>query len=181
MGQHQLHLFEGNKLEITLKRLCHQLIEHHGDFSNSAIIGIQPRGISLSQRLHRILSELLPEINIPLGKLDVTFFRDDFRRHDNPLKANTTEINFLVEGKKVILVDDVLFTGRTVRAAMDALMAFGRPEQIELLILVDRLRKRELPIEPEYTGIKVDTLDTEKVIVRLNENEADKVYILGAD
>ena len=141
------------------------------------IIGMQPRGIGLSQRIQRILGELVPGVEVPCGKLDVTFFRDDFRRHDTPLKANTTEIDFMVEGKRVILVDDVLYTGRTVRAALDAMMAFGRPAQIELLILVDRLRLRELPIEPIYTGIKVDTLETEKVIVRLNEEGEDRVYI----
>lgn len=177
MDQRQLHLFKGNKLEITLKRLCHQLIENHQDFSNTVLIGLQPGGIGLSKRLHKILADLLPDVDLPYGKIDVTFFRDDFRRHDHPLRANTTEIDFLVENKRVILVDDVLYTGRTVRAAMDALMAFGRPAQIELLILVDRQRKRELPIEPVYTGITVDTLDSEKVIVRINESGEDKVFI----
>lgn len=165
----QLELFSPGKLEVVLLRLCHQLIEHHGDFSNSVILSIQPRGKALGRRIHRLLHQLLPDLDLPYGELDVTFQRDDFRRHEGPLIPNQTKVDFLIEGKKVILVDDVLYTGRTVRAALDAMLAFGRPETVELLILVDRHRLRELPIEAVYVGIKVDTVDSEKVIVRLAE------------
>lgn len=154
---------------MTLSRLCHQLIENHGDFRNTVMLGMQPRGIYLSRRIHSLLADLSPQGDIPYGELDVTFFRDDFRRHGAPLMANQTRVDFLVEGKKVILIDDVLYTGRTVRAALDAMLAYGRPENVELLVLVDRHRMRQLPIEPRYVGIRVDTLETEKVIVRLKE------------
>ncbi len=164
-----LYLLQDGKLEVTLRRICHQLIENHPDFTDTVIIAIQPRGVYLGQRMHGLLQELYPEYDIPYGELDVTFQRDDIGRGRNPMLPNQTKIDFLIEDKQVILVDDVLYTGRTVRAALDAMLAFGRPQSVELLVLVDRKRKRELPIEAVYKGIEVDTLDSEKVIVRLRE------------
>lgn len=169
MDTERLHLLHEKKLEVTLLRLCHQLIENHQDFKDSAILAIQPRGVYLGRRIHELLKQLAPETEIPYGELDVTFYRDDFRRQNQPLKASKTRVDFVVEGKRIILIDDVLYTGRTVRAAMDAMLAFGRPDEVELLTLVDRKRMREVPIEAEYVGIEVDTLDSEKVIVRLKE------------
>lgn len=134
------------------------------------MLAIQPRGVYLGRRMHALLQSLLPDSTLPYGELDVTFFRDDVRRHASPLLANTTKVDFLVEGKRVILVDDVLYTGRTIRAALDAMLAFGRPSSVELLVLVDRNRQRELPVESQYTGITVDALPSEKVIVRLKES-----------
>ncbi len=180
MEQTKLELFSGKKLQITLLRLCHELIENYGVFANTAILGIQPRGVFLSRRTHTLLKELMPEVNIPYGEIDVTFFRDDFRRRDSPIAPNQTNIDFLIENKKVILVDDVLYTGRTVRAALDAMLAYGRPHSVELLVLVDRKRTRELPIEPEYVGVKVDTIESERVIVRLTEGgeSEDTIYLI---
>jgi pyrimidine operon attenuation protein / uracil phosphoribosyltransferase len=166
----RLDLFLPGQLDVTLLRLCHQLVEQHIDFKNSVMLSIQPRGVFLGRRIHALMRDLLPEVNLPYGELDVTFFRDDVRRHPSPLIANTTKVDFLVEGKRVILIDDVLYTGRTIRAAMDAMLAFGRPNAVELLVLVDRNRQRELPVEASYTGIVVDALPTEKVIVRLKES-----------
>jgi len=179
MEYSDLALFKQGKLQVTLLRLCHELMENYGDFHDTVILGIQPRGVYLSQRIHRLLTDLVPEVSIPYGELDVTFFRDDFRRRDSPLEPNRTHVDFLIENKRIILIDDVLYTGRTVRAALDAMLAFGRPKSVELLVLVDRKRTRELPIEASYIGIKVDTIKTERVIVRLTEGggEADKVYI----
>jgi pyrimidine operon attenuation protein/uracil phosphoribosyltransferase len=172
-------LFPQNKMSITLMRLVSELMEHYGNFENTVIIGLQPRGIYLSRRIYKILKELLPEHKIPYGELDTTFFRDDFRRRDDLLQANLTQIDFLIEGKKVILIDDVLYTGRTVRAALDAILAFGRPDLVELLVLVDRKHKRELPIEAKYVGISVDTIYAEKVWVELEESSGrDQVYLV---
>lgn len=154
-----------------MARLCHELLENHKDFSDTVILGIQPRGIFLAKRIYEMLGDLLPNVNIPYGELDVTFFRDDFRKHESPLQASSTTVDFSIENKRVILVDDVLYTGRTVRAALDAMLAFGRPSDVQLLVLVDRRQKRQLPIEPIYVGIAVDTMDAEKVIVRLNEGK----------
>jgi pyrimidine operon attenuation protein/uracil phosphoribosyltransferase len=166
----KLDLFLPGQLDVTLLRLCHQLIENHIDFKDTALLAIQPRGVFLGRRMHALLKQLRPELNLPYGELDVTFFRDDFRRHDSPLRANATKVDFLVEGKRVILIDDVLYTGRTIRAALDAMLAFGRPASVELLVLVDRNRQRELPVEAMYKGITVDALESEKVIVRLKES-----------
>lgn len=165
----RLHLFADGQLDITLLRLCHELIENHGDFGQSVMLAIQPRGVFLGRRLSKLLADLCPEVDLPYGEIDVTFQRDDVMRHKGPLMPNQTRIDFVIEGKRVILVDDVLYTGRTIRAALDAMLAFGRPDSVELLALVDRKRKRELPIEAVYVGVKVDTLDSEKVIVRLKE------------
>jgi len=173
-------LLEGQKFQITIQRLCHQLIENHVDFSDSVIIGIQPRGIYLGRRIVEELKKIpgLPEI--AYGELDITFFRDDFRRKDSgPLVPSSTHIDFIVEGKKVILMDDVLWTGRTIRAAMDALQAFGRPAKIELLVLVDRRFSRQLPIEPDYIGIQVDSIDSQKVTVSWKEVDTyDRITLL---
>ena len=174
-----LILLDGQKFQITIKRLCHQLIENHNDFSNSVILGIQPRGIFLADRIASELQSILPDAKIHNGNLDITFFRDDFRRRD-VLVPNRTKIDFIIEGKKVILVDDVLWTGRTIRSAMDAMMAFGRPEKVELLVLVDRRFSRHLPIEPDYIGIPVDTINSQRVIVSWKEaDKEDKVELVS--
>ncbi|WP_270088333.1 bifunctional pyr operon transcriptional regulator/uracil phosphoribosyltransferase PyrR [Sphingobacterium sp. SYP-B4668] len=171
-------LLDGPKFQITIKRLCQQLIENHVDFSNAALVGIQPRGTYLANRLSKEL-ELMLGHPVPTGILDITFFRDDFRREGaNPLLANSTEIDFIVEGKNVIFVDDVLWTGRTIRSAMDAIQAFGRARRIELLVLVDRRFSRQIPIEPDYIGIQVDSIDSQKVIVNWEEVDGHDSIIL---
>lgn len=174
-------LLDGPKFQITIQRLCHQLIENHGDFSESVIVGIQPRGIYLSRRIIEELRQQPALSDVPYGELDVTFFRDDFRRTDSGLLVpSSTHMDFIVEGKKVILMDDVLWTGRTIRSAMDALQAFGRPAKIELLVLVDRRFSRQLPIEPDYIGIQVDSIDSQKVSVSWADvDERDRITLLS--
>jgi pyrimidine operon attenuation protein/uracil phosphoribosyltransferase len=176
----ELTLLDGQKFQITIQRLCRQLIENHNDFSNSVIIGIQPRGIYLAKRIAEELKNILPESHIHQGDLDITFFRDDFRHRDSPILPNQTKIDFIVEDKQVILIDDVLWTGRTIRAGLDAMLAFGRPKKVELLVLVDRRYSRHLPIEPDYIGIRVDSIASQKVVVNWKETEGnDKVILLS--
>lgn len=178
----KLILLDGQKFQITITRLCHQLIENHSDFSNSVIIGIQPRGIFLAKRIQGELGRILSQADIQHGNLDITFFRDDFRRKEGIHLPNSTEINFIIEGKKVILVDDVLWTGRTIRAALDAILVFGRPQTVELLTLVDRRYSRHLPIKADYIGIQVDTIHSQKVIVHWQETDLeDQVILLSED
>ena len=171
-------LLTSKEVNIILHRLACQLIEKHLDFSNSVLIGIQPRGVSLAQRLKTILETDYSIKNIPLGFLDITFFRDDFRRGEQ-LEANKTQIDFLVEDKKVVFIDDVLFTGRSIRAALTAIQSFGRPAEIELLVLIDRRFSRHLPIQPDYRGRQVDAIDNEKVKVCWKEKDGeDAVYLM---
>lgn len=174
-------LLDGQKFQITLQRLCRQLIENHNDFSNSVIIGIQPRGIYLAKRIAEELRKILPDKTIQQGDLDITFFRDDFRRRESPLVPNQTRIDFIVEGKKVIMIDDVLWTGRTIRAAMDAMLAFGRPQKVELLVLVDRRYSRDLPVAADYIGIEVDSIASQKVVVSWKETDGEDKIILLSD
>ncbi|MEO0470747.1 MAG: bifunctional pyr operon transcriptional regulator/uracil phosphoribosyltransferase PyrR [Bacteroidota bacterium] len=176
----KLNLFPAGKLRVTLQRLCHQLLENYGDFSDTVILGAQRKGVFLARRLCDMIAELVPETDVPMGELDTTFFRDDFRRRESPLVPNQTKIDFLIENKRVILVDDVLYTGRSVRAALDAMLAYGRPQSVELLVLVDRKRSRELPIEPSYVGIEVDTIETQRVSVELTEAGGnDDVFLVS--
>ncbi len=168
------------QMGITIQRMCHQLVENHDDFSNSCIIGLQPRGVFLSNRIVKQLHQWMPKKKLLHGALDITFYRDDYRRNEKLIVPSRTEIDFVVEGKNVILVDDVLFTGRTIRAAMDALLAFGRPAKVELLVLIDRKFSRELPIEPDYTGDAIDSIDSDKVNVEWEENgKEDGVWLVS--
>ncbi|WP_439130539.1 bifunctional pyr operon transcriptional regulator/uracil phosphoribosyltransferase PyrR [Polaribacter sp.] len=171
-------LLNSKDIEIILHRLACQLIENHNDFSNTVLIGLQPRGAYLANRLATILKTDYNIKDLQLGLLDITFYRDDFRRRDEPLAATSTKINFLVEDKKVVIIDDVLFSGRSVRAALTAIQSFGRPKNIELLVLIDRRFSRHLPIQPNYRGRQVDAINEEKVLVSWKEtNKKDAVYI----
>ncbi|MGB5203948.1 bifunctional pyr operon transcriptional regulator/uracil phosphoribosyltransferase PyrR [Eudoraea sp.] len=173
-------LLSSKEINIILHRLACQLLEHHLDFSETALIGIQPRGIFLAQRLSKILKEDYGVKQINLGLLDITFYRDDFRRGEKTLEASTTKIDFLVEGKKVVLIDDVLYTGRSIRAALTAIQSFGRPKEIELLTLIDRRFSRHLPIQPNYRGRQVDAINEEKVKVMWKENDGkDIIYLVS--
>lgn len=172
-------LLNAKEVNIILHRLACQLIENHNDFTNTVLIGIQPRGKFLANRLVEMLRQEYKIKDVRLGHLDITFYRDDFRRGDKPLEANTTEIDFIIENKKVVFVDDVLYTGRSIRAALTAIQSFGRPSDIELLTLIDRRFSRHLPIQPDYKGRQVDAINEEKVIVNWKENDGkDAVYLI---
>ena len=172
-------LLTAKEVNIILHRLACQLIENHLDFKETILIGLQPRGRFLAERIKQILEQDYNADNILLGFLDITFFRDDFRRSGKPLEANKTQIDFLVEGKKVVFIDDVLYTGRSIRAALTAIQSFGRPSSIELLTLIDRRFSRHLPIQPDYRGRQVDAISDEKVKVIWKENEGeDSVYLI---
>jgi pyrimidine operon attenuation protein/uracil phosphoribosyltransferase len=177
MSQPKL-LINSHKLNLIIKRFALQLIEMHGDFSQSAIIGLQPRGVYLAKRITDVITELQPENTLKYGELDHTFFRDDIGRGEifMPKKSN---INFSTENLNIILVDDVLYTGRSVRASIDAMMSFGRPKQVELMVLVDRRFQRELPISPNYVGVVVDSRSTgEHVKVEWTDDQ-QQVWLLS--
>ncbi len=169
-------LLEKTKFDVTIKRLCHQLIEVHNDFSDTVIIGLQPRGTLLAKRIQKELQNILKNKKVNCGELDVTFYRDDFRKKE--LIPNRTNIDFIIEDKNVILVDDVLFTGRTIRAGLDAMLAFGRPKDVELLVLVDRRFSRNVPIQAKYIGITIDSISSQNVKVEWKESDkVDKVTL----
>ncbi len=157
------------QLHLTLLRLSHQLLETQVNFDEIVFIGIQPRGIKVSEHIIESIKQLHPTKKINYGILDITFYRDDIR--DELHEAKTTALPFSIEGKKVILIDDVLYTGRTIRAALDALQDFGRPQKVELCVLVDRRFNRELPIQPDYCGKAIDTLISQKVKVEWEREE----------
>tara|TARA_Y100000768_G_scaffold378047_1_gene352000 strand:+ start:168 stop:710 length:543 start_codon:yes stop_codon:yes gene_type:complete len=170
-------LLSNKKIGIILIRLCHQLIERHGDFSNTVLVGLQPRGTLLMDRLLQLLTQEGID-SIKSGKLDTTFFRDDFRRNEKPLNAKTTEMNEIVEGKDVVIIDDVLFTGRSIRSALSAIDSYGRPKSIELLVMVDRRFSRQLPIQPDYLGAQVDALQGDKVRVVWSKKHSESIVYI---
>lgn len=175
-------ILDSDLLDLTISRLCQQLIENHNDFSNTVILGMQPRGIFVADIIHNKLTKDTKR-EIPIGYLDATFHRDDFRRREIPARANETKVPFVIEGKKVVLVDDVLFTGRSIRAAMDAMITFGRPATVELLVLIDRKRTRELPIAADYVGKAVNTLASQRVLVELEAqgHKQNKIWLINKD
>lgn len=166
------------QLAITIDRLCHQLIENHLDLDDTVLIGLQPRGVFFSDRIYKKLGDLLPGKKIPYGKLDITFYRDDFNKGEELHIPNQTDIPFSIEGKKVILIDDVLYTGRTIRSALDAILDFGRPQKVELMVLVDRRFSRELPIRPDYAGKTFDSIISQKIRVLWEERDGTEEVVL---
>ncbi len=173
-------LLTSKEVNIILHRLACQLVEKHLDFSDTILVGIQPRGTFLAERLKDMLVNEYGIPKIALGYLDITFFRDDFRRTNKPLEANKTQIDFIVENKKVVFIDDVLYTGRSIRSALTAIQSFGRPSEIELLVLIDRRFSRHLPIQPDYRGRQVDAFNDEKVQVSWKEQDGeDAVYLIN--
>lgn len=171
-------LLNNEQLNITLQRLAHQLVENHLSFKDTALIGIQPRGIYLSDRIAKMVKKITGNNKIDYGKLDITFYRDDVQSRDIHVPSDTN-ISFSIEGKNVVLIDDVLYTGRTIRSAMDALIDYGRPKKVELLVLIDRRFSRELPVQPDYSGHSVDTILTQKVKVYWKEkDDKDEVVLI---
>ena len=168
------------QFQLTIERLCQQLIEEFDFFEQTCLVGIQPRGVLLADRLHKRLLAILGLPFIEYGLLDITFYRDDFRIRTKPLKASVTDMPFLVEGKNVLLVDDVLYSGRTVQAALTALQHYGRPKRVELVAMVDRRFNRHLPIQPDFTGLRVDALDEAYVKVEWKEKEQEDRILLFA-
>jgi pyrimidine operon attenuation protein/uracil phosphoribosyltransferase len=170
-------LLNQQQMSLAIKRLANQILENHVQMENTVLIGIQPRGIFLSDRIVAAIRTEINNTDFFYGKLDITFYRDDIRKELHV--PNHTDISFSIEGKNVILVDDVLYTGRTIRAALDALMDFGRPEKVELLTLIDRRYSRQLPIQPDYTGRVIDSIVSQKVKVLWSErDEKDEVVLV---
>lgn len=170
-------ILNAKQISTIISRLSFQLIEDHNDFNQTALIAIQPRGVLFAKRILKMLNK--KSIDVDLGILDITFFRDDFRRNQGSLKASRTDLNFSIENKTIVLIDDVLYTGRSIRAALDALQSYGRPSSVQLLNLIDRRFSRELPIQPDYCGIQVDSRMNQKVIVKWFENDnEDSVYLI---
>lgn len=162
-------ILDKKQLELAILRLAHELLENHQHLQDVAFIGLQPRGVHVGTRLMNNIRQLRPNEKIHYGILDITFYRDDVR--DELHVANTTDISFSIEGKKVILIDDVLYTGRTIRAALDAIQDFGRPQKVELCVLVNRRFNRELPIQPDYCGKAIDSVISQKVKVEWDREE----------
>ncbi|MFM1744995.1 MAG: hypothetical protein RLZZ630_932 [Bacteroidota bacterium] len=174
-------IFNKELLAISIDRLCFQLIETHNEFSETVLVGLQPRGTFLARKVVDRLKQLQPLGEIGFGELDVSFFRDDFRRREL-IVPSSTRMDFIVEGKNVVMIDDVLYTGRTIRAGFDALLAFGRPAKVELLVLIDRKFSRQFPIEPNYIGKSIDTIASEKVIVRLDDTDGEEgVWLISEE
>ena len=165
------------QLSLTIRRHCFQLIENHHDFSNTVLVGLQPNGVFLVNRLKKELEKIINKV-VKTGALDITFFRDDFRRKEKPLIPSVTNIDFSLENKIVVLVDDVFFTGRTVRSGLDAIMTFGRPKSVEFLTLIERRFTQHLPIKADYIGQSIDTINEEKVSVRWKEEHGKDQILL---
>ena len=164
------------QLAITIKRLAHQILENNNDLVNTVLIGLQPRGIYLSDRVVVEIKKEFPNAAVQYGRLDITFYRDDIRKSLHV--ANQTDIPFSIEGKTVVLIDDVLYTGRTIRAALDALLDFGRPEKVELCVLIDRRFSRQLPIQPDYVGKAIDSIISQKVKVFWKEKDGKEEVVI---
>ena len=170
-------ILEASDIDRILTRMTHEILECHRGAENLALVGIHTRGVFLAKRI-RVKIRAIEGIDTQIGEMDINLYRDDWTRIGHQPVVHTTHIPFSVDGKHIILVDDVLFTGRTTRSAMDALMDFGRPDRIELSVLVDR-GHRELPIQANYVGKAVDTRRSETVNVLLMESDGQDRVILA--
>jgi len=159
------------QLQITIERLACQVIENYADLTSVVLIGLQPRGIFLADKIYEQFKKIRPGHEFLYGKLDITFYRDDIRKQLHA--PNQTDITFSLEDKNVILIDDVLFTGRTIRAALDAILSYGRPKKVELCVLINRRYSRQLPIQPDYCGKSIDSIISQKVKVEWDKEEVN--------
>ena len=175
-----LTIVEGTAFGLTLQRLCHQLIEDHGDLTDTALIGLQPRGVQFARRLKRELQQITGKADLTYGELDITFHRDDFRHRTVTATPSATQLDFSLDDRRVVLIDDVLYTGRSIRAGLDAMLSFGRPSTVQLMVLIDRRFSRELPIQPDYVGKWVDSIDGQRVIVEWKESDGQDRVLLSA-
>jgi pyrimidine operon attenuation protein/uracil phosphoribosyltransferase len=176
-----LTILEGKAFGLTLQRLCHQLIEDHGDLASTALIGLQPRGVLFARRMAKELERVTGNKDLQYGELDITFHRDDFRQRAVTALPSATQLDFSLDERRVVLIDDVLFTGRSIRAGLDAMLSFGRPATVQLMVLVDRRFSRELPIQPDYVGKWVDSIDGQRVAVEWKESDGkDRVLLYTA-
>ena len=165
-------------IDKTLNRLSHEILERVSSFDKIILIGIHKRGVPLAARIRNKIKEISGK-ELKTGALDITFHRDDYRERLTMPEVKGTEVPFNLDGQVVILIDDVLYTGRTIRAGLDALLAFGRPEKVELLTLIDRRFRRDLPIQADYIGKSVDSLISERVSVEWKEEEGkDQVFLI---
>ena len=178
MNCNNREILSNDQITVIVERLCQELIENHNDFSNSVLVSLMPRGKYIGKEIHCKLEKIIGK-QIKYGELDSSFYRDDLRRHNKPIIPHKMKMNLSVSEKNVIIIDDVLFTGRSVRSALDALMPFGRPKNIELLVLINRRLSRELPIEPNYVGKVIDSIESEKVVVNVDDkNNIKNILIL---
>ena len=176
-GARFVELMDATGMDRMIRRMAHEILERNKGAERLALIGLQTRGVPLAQRLVETIQSI-EGVRVPMGKLDITLYRDDWSLiSQNPI-VKKSEIGFLLEDKRVVLVDDVLFTGRTIRAAMDAIMDYGRPLSIQLAVLVDR-GGRELPIQPDYVGLGVSPLSHERVDVLLREKDDRDAVVLS--
>jgi len=172
-------LLDEADLQRTLRRIAHEIVEKHPDLDGLALVGIHTRGVYLADRLAELV-EQFTGTRVPTGALDISFYRDDVRAHPQPV-VRATRLDFDLDERSVVLVDDVLFTGRTIRSAIEALFGFGRPQRVQLAVLVDR-GHRELPIRPDYVGKNLPTSRTERVNVQLSEvDDVDRIVLLTAE
>ncbi len=168
-------------MSLVLNRLCYQLIENHNDFSRTILLGMQPRGILLAENIVERLRTIQPTNRIRHGIIDPTFYRDDFRQSNKQLIARPTDIPFSLEGQNIVLIDDVLFTGRTIRAGLEGMLEYGRPASVELMVLINRRFSRELPIEPKYVGKSIDSYDNQEVRVMWKKDGGEDKVILVSE
>ena len=177
MSSKSREILNKKQIDIIFERLCHELIENHDDFENTVLVSLMPRGRNIGKKIHKKLEKIIDN-KIHYGELDSSFYRDDLRRKPKPIIPHKMSMNVNVDDKKVVLIDDVLYTGRSVRSAIDAIMPFGRPKTIELLVLINRRLTRELPIEPNYVGKEVDSIDSEKVVVSMDVKDDIKNILI---
>jgi pyrimidine operon attenuation protein/uracil phosphoribosyltransferase len=172
-------LLDEADLQRTLRRIAHEIVEKHPDLQQLALVGIHTRGVFIAERLAGLI-EQFTDSRVPTGALDISFYRDDVRAHPQPV-VKATRLEFDIDGRSVVLVDDVLYTGRTIRSAIEALFGYGRPERVQLAVLVDR-GHRELPIRPDYVGKNLPTSRDERVNVQLSEvDQVDRIVLLTAE
>ncbi len=179
METHSENILDAEDIDRILTRISHEILEKHRGTKNLALVGIHTRGVHLARRIQAKIKSI-ENVEIPSGELDITLYRDDWTRIGPHPVVQGTDIGFPVDGKHIILVDDVLFTGRTIRAALDELIDFGRPDHIELAVLVDR-GHRELPIQADYVGKFIDTRRSETINVLLAEQDGEDRAVIDAE